>query len=194
MPTVTPSAPPRPVILKPDFSGAAQSIETFTQRADFPQCLLDVHVDIRGFAGVVVELVKDSIVVRSSEGITQRFNANRLKTLCAPPDRSVPAPTPRAPERRKPAPEPKPVAAPVKPEAPPRVYIANPDFSTPVQKIDAFAGLSNFPQCVYGQHVEIPGCTGVVVEIIKGSLKIQSADGNLRSYNGMALKKIYGGG
>jgi hypothetical protein len=177
-------------ITEPNFSGTPQPISEFTSRADFPQCVRGVYVDIRGFAGVVVDIVNQSIKVRSSDGITQSFNANRLKTLYAPPDRSEPAPMTMNMERPKPVAEP----ARPKPEAPPRVYIADPDFTTPVRPINDYAAKPDFPKCAYGKHVDILGYTGVVVEIVKDSLKIQSATGTTRSYNSEVLKKLYSKG
>lgn len=188
----TPATPSRPVITEPDFSGSPQPIAEFAIRADFPQCTLGAYVDIRGFAGVVVEIVNQSIKITSPDGITQRFNADRLKTLCAPPQAIDPVPTTRNIDR------PKPVAAPSsvqpKPVAPPRVYIAEPDFSMPVSPITDYAGQPDFPKCAYGKHVDVAGYTGVVAEIVKGSLKIQSPAGTTRSYNAEVLRKLYSSG
>jgi hypothetical protein len=183
-------APARRAITEPNFSGTPQPISEFTSRPDFPECARGVYVDIRGFAGVVVDIVNQSIKVRSPEGITQSFNANRLKTIYAPPDRSEPVPMTMEMDRPKPAAE----LARAEPAAPPRVYIADPDFTTPVRPIAEYAGRPDFPKCAYGQHVDIVGYTGVVVEIVKGSLKIQSATGATRSYNSDVLKKLYGKG
>lgn len=188
------AAPAPKVITEPDYSGEPQPISQFTTRVDYPACLHGVHIDIRGFAGVVVEIVNQSIRVLSPEGILQSFNFNRLKTLHAPPSRPEPMPSTRHVETPQPrvtlesdvADE-----APA-PEEPERVYIAEPDFSVPFKKIDDFAGQPDFPQCVYGVHVDIRDFTGVVVEIVKGSLKIQSPDGIIRSYNAAVLKKLYG--
>lgn len=182
------------VITEPDYSAEAQPISQFTTRADYPACLLGVHIDIRGFTGVVVEIVNQSIRVLSSEGILQSFNFNRLKTLNAPPTRSEPMPSSRAvakPEAAA-AVEPEAAAEIPAPDEPERVYIAEPDFSVPFQKIDDYAGQPDFPQCIYGKHVDIRDYTGVVVEIIRGSLKVQSPDGIIRSYNAGVLKRLYG--
>jgi hypothetical protein len=177
--TSPPPAPTLTEITGPDFSGTPRSIEEFAVRTDFPQCALGVYVDIRGFAGVVVEIVNQSIKVRSSEGITQRFNSYRLRTLCAPPDRSEPATTMRNLD-------------PAEPLEQPRTYIAAPDFSAPVRPINEYASRADFPGCAYGKHIDVLGYAGVVVEIVKGSLKIQSPAGATRSYNGSTLKKLYG--
>ena len=184
----SPTPPPR-VISEPNFAGAPQPIDDFAGRADFPQCALGAYIDIQGFAGVVVEIVKESIRVRSPEGITQRFNANRLKTLYAPPIRPEPAVSPDA-DRPKPYAASEPDEA--KPSPPPRDYIANPDFAAPIRPINDYAGQPDFPKSAYGKHVDIQGYTGVVVEFVKGSLKIQSPSGITRSYNAEILKKLYG--
>lgn len=188
----TPPAPTPKVITEPDFSGTPQPIGQWTERADFPQCALGAYVSIHGFAGVVVEIVNQSLKVRSQDGITQRFNAYRLKTLFAPPDRTKPAPQTLSMERPKPVAEPRPARDEPEPLPPPRIHITNPDFSEPVRAIRTFASQPDFPQCAYGKHVDIPGYAGVVVEIVKGSLKVQSPTGTIRSYNGEALKKLYG--
>jgi len=180
-PKATP--PARGAIVNPDFSGTPQPIEDLAGRPDFPQCTRGLYIEIRGFAGVVVDIVNESLKIRSPEGISQRFNANRLKTLYAPPERYEPPPPATEPERTE--------AAPAKP-APPRVYIATPDFTVPIQPIRDFAGLPDFPQCAYGKHVDVAGFTGVVVEIVKGSLKIQPETGGTRSYNVEVLRKLYG--
>ena len=192
----TPPAPVRTVITKPDYSEEPQPISRFTTRADYPGCLHGVHIDIRGFAGVVVEIVNQSIRVLSPEGILQSFNFNRLKTLHAPPDRSTPMPSTRSAESpvAEAATELQPDTADETPaaEAPERIYIAEPDFTGPFELINAYASQPDFPQCAYGKRVDIQEFTGVVVEIVKGSLKIQSPDGMIRSYNAAVLKKLYG--
>ena len=186
----TSPAPTRKVITEPDFSGTPEPIGQWTERADFPQCALGAYVSIHGFAGVVVEIVNQSLKVRSPDGVSQRFNAYRLKTLFAPPDRTKPVAQPLSMERPKPVAEPR--AARDEPEPLPRVHITNPDFSQPVRVIRTYAGQADFPQCAYGKHVDIPGYSGVVVEIVGGSLKVQSQTGTIRSYNAEALKKLYG--
>jgi hypothetical protein len=190
-PEATPVAPTSRVITEPDFSGTALPIGSMTERADWPQCALGALVDIHGFEGVVVEIINQSLKVRSSERITQRFNAYRLKVLFAPPDRSQSVPSIQAPRAVPPA-----AAVPVEetpaPAAPVRVHITAPDFSAPIRAIRTYASQPDFPQCAYGKHVDIPGYAGVVVEIVKGSLKVQSEEGTIRSFNASALRKLYG--
>ncbi len=191
----TEAAPPAPapkVITEPDFSGTPQPIGQWTERADFPHCALGAHVSIHGFTGVVVEIISQSLKVRSADGVTQRFNAYRLKTLFAPPDRTKPAPQTLSMERPKPVAEPRPVRDEPEPAPQPRGHITDPDFTAPVRAIRTYASQPGFPQSAYGQHVDIPGYQGVVVEIVKGSLKVQSPTGTIRSYNAEQLRKLYG--
>ena len=187
-----PSAPSRKAITDPDFSGTPQPIGQWTERADFPQGALGAYVSIHGFAGVVVEIINQSIKVVSPEGKSQRFNAYRLKTLFAPPDRTKPAPQTLSMERPKPVAEPRPVRDEPEPAPQPRVHITEPDFTAPVRAIRTYASQPGFPQSAYGQHVDIPGYQGVVVEIVKGSLKVQYPTGTIRSYNVEQLRKLYG--
>ncbi len=197
----TPTTSKRPAITAPDFSGTPQPIGDFAGRADFPQCAHGAFIDIQGFAGVVVEIVGTSIKVRPIEGITQRFNVNRLKALYAPAVRPEPVveevtvareevTMPRKFERSPIAAKPEPAED--EPAKPARVYIENPDFTAPVQLINVYARQPDFPKCAYGKHVDIEGYTGVVVEFVKGSLKIHSPAGITRSYNAEVLKKNYG--
>ena len=187
----TPSpAPTQRVITEPNFAGAPQPIDDFAGRADFPQCALGAYIDIQGFAGVVVEIVKDSIRVRPPQGMTQRFNANRLKTLYAPPLR--PEPVAMAPDTDHRGTDATPESGLAGASETTREYIADPDFTAPVRPIRFYAGQPDFPRCAYGKHVDIQGYSGVVVEFVKGSLKIQSPAGLTRSYNAEVLRKLYG--
>ncbi len=189
-----PAAPPSgPVV--PDFSGTPVPIGQLTEHPEWPLNALGTFVTIHGFEGVVVDIIGQSIKVLSSERITQRFNANRLKTLFAPPDRSKPVSSYEPP---------KPVAAPVQvpvatatepesePELPKRIHITEPDFTQELRAIRTYAAENDFPQCAYGKHVDISGFSGVVVEIVRGSLKVLDQEGTLRSYNAVALRKLYG--
>ena len=197
----TPSSSKLAAITTPDFSGIPQPIGDFAGRADFPQCAHGAHVDIQGFSGVVVEIIGSSIKVRPVEGITQRFNVHRLKSLYGPtiirpepvvaadPVTPKPVATARA-ERSRTAPKPESVDE--EPEKPARVYIDSPDFTAPVLLINEYARQPDFPKCAYGKHVDIEGYTGVVVELVKGSLKIHSPAGITRSYNAEVLRKNYG--
>ncbi|MDB6024276.1 MAG: hypothetical protein JWM68_499 [Verrucomicrobiales bacterium] len=168
-------------------------IAEFVARPDFPQCALNQLVDIGGYAGVVVEIAGNSLRVRSPEQSTKGFNFHTLKKLYAPRLEAPPMPV-KAAEPSAPAPRPakkQEEKAPEKVE-PKRNIIADPNFAAPVQQLNEFISLADFPQCTFGKHLEINGYTGVVVEIINGSLKIRSQEEVTRSYNANVLKKLYG--
>jgi hypothetical protein len=183
-----PGAPQSGLPAEPDYTRTPRPIRELAGRSDFPQCALGVYVDIQGFAGVVVEIVRDSIKVRPSDGVTQRFNANRLRTLYAPPVH-IEAVAPLV-ETGHATPAAESEATQPESETSARVYVENPDFAAPIQPIGDYANQADFPRCAYGRHVDILGYTGVVVEIVKGSLKVQSPAGITRSYNAEVLKKL----
>lgn len=181
-----------------DTAQSPRSIRDFVGREDFPRCVLGETVDIGGRVGVVVQIVNQSLKVKPPEGPIQSFNAQALRKLYGtterPPVEPVAPPTEESYERPKPVRQPR--ATEVVDEAPaevvPRVFIAEPDFSQPAKPITEYIDREDFPKCAYGQHVEIGEFAGVVVELVKQSLKIRDADGYLRSYNGPVLRKLYG--
>jgi hypothetical protein len=69
-------------------AGAVPKVPTpiaeFAGLADFPECALGQLIDIGGFSGVLVNIVNQSIKVRSAEGRTQSFNTYRLRVLYGP--------------------------------------------------------------------------------------------------------------
>ena len=211
-PAVSTPQPKPPVSTEPDFSGTPRPIAEFVGLPDFPRCAVGAYVDIGGFAGIVADIVNNSIKVRSPEGISQSFNFNRLRMLYGPPAPKV-EPLVVAPEPERPRERPQPVvehaveprserpvervvekAEPAPRPVPKREVIHDPDFSKPVKLISEIAGRADFPRCALGEHVEIVGYTGVVVEIVNQSLKVFAIEGTTRSYNAMALKKLHGGG
>jgi hypothetical protein len=168
-------------------------IAEFVVRADYPQCTLHQLVDIGGYAGTVTEIVRDSLKVRSPEQSTKSFNYHTLKKLYGPrievapmPERSysVAAPEKSASTYQEPG-EPERVE-------PKRNVIADPNFAAPVKALAEFLNRPDYPQCTFGEHLEINGYTGVVVEIVNGSLKVRSREEVTRSYNAAVLKKLYG--
>ena len=177
-----------------DFSTPALPLHDFAGATDFPQNILGFHVNIGGVTGIVTEIVKHSIKITTPEREVQRFNAFALRKLYGPALR--PEPTPMRSE------DPTPVAsvdasevsetpAPAEPE---RHVIDEPDFNIPVESITQWAGRSDFPQSAFGAHLDVAGYSGVVVEIVKQSLKVRSVEGDMRSYNVAVLRKLYGGG
>ena len=178
----------REAITEPNFEGRSKAIAELAGHPDFPKCALGVLVDIGGYMGVVVEIVKQSIKVRSPEGSIQSFNYNWLRKLYGP----MVQPAAIEPSMRE---EP-PALVEKKSEplslAPKREVITEANFDREVKEISLFASRSNFPKCAFGEFVDIGGYTGVVVEIVNRSLKVKSPEGILRSYNADVLRKLYG--
>jgi hypothetical protein len=180
----------RDAITEPKIEGQSKSIVELAGHPDFPKCALGVLVDIGGYTGVVVEIVKQSIKVRSPEGSIQSFNFNWLRKLYGPMIQPAASASemstreePLAPVEKK--------AEPLS-LAPRRDVITEPNFDREVKGISLFASHSNFPKCAFGEFVDIGGYTGVVVEIVNRSLKVRSPEGILRSYNADVLRKLYG--
>ena len=189
------SAPEQKIVTNPDFSGTPTPIAEWTQRPDFPQCALGAYVSIRGFEGVVVEIIGQSMRIVSTEGVKQRFNGDRLKTLFAPRERPQPTPEPKAPPAKQQA---QPDTEEDEEEeddddevVPTRQYIANPDFTAPVCAIGDYAKQADFPRCAYGKYVSIAEYAGVVVEIVKDSVRVQCESGGIRRFNAPVLRKLY---
>lgn len=176
-------------ITEPNSEGRSKSIVELAGHPDFPKCALGVLVDIGGYTGVVVEIVKQSIKVRSPEGSIQSFNFNWLRKLYGP--MIHPAASEMSAREELPAPVEK-KAEPLSSPAPKRDVITEPNFDREVKGISVFAARSNFPKCALGEFVDIGGYAGVVVEIVNRSLKVRSPEGILRSYNADVLRKLYG--
>src|SRR5690242_8102150 len=151
------------MITNPDFSRAVRPISELVVEADFPKNALGEYVDVGGYAGVVIDVVHHSLKVRSPEGVTKSYNVNGLRKIYGPVVR--PEPIPEA----KPAPpaRPEPNLAPWErtPEVvvPKREVITEPDFTKPVKNIADWVTHPNYPKCLFGEHIEIGGYTGVVV-------------------------------
>jgi hypothetical protein len=165
----------------PDFTVPPKPISELVTDPDFPRCALGAHVDIGGITGVVVDIVKHSIRMRLLQGNTMSYNVNTLKKLYGPPPPQAPEPEPVAVAAEEP-----------KTAAPPRRVITNPNFDGPVKPIDEFVDRPDFPEVAYGEHIDLRGYVGVVVEIVNRSLKVRSREGATRSYNADGLRKLYG--
>ncbi len=158
-----------------------QSISELILRPDFPECAIGQQIDIGGLTGVAFEVVKQSLKVRSSQGGTKSYNINVLRKLYGP--RLISEPLEAS---DNPAPE-----AARAPESQ-REIIAEPDFTAPVKQIEELVSRADFPKCAFGEHLDLHGYTGVVVEIANRSLKVRSREGATRSYNADGLRRIYG--
>jgi len=149
---------------------------------DFPRSAMGEWVDIGGYVGVVVDVVRQSLKVRSSDGVTRSFNSAGLLKLYGP--RVLVEPLGGAAAHH---PEVEEVAF-----EPHRDMVEVPDFSKPVRKISDFVRDPNFPRSALGEHVDVNGYVGVVVEIVHRSLKVRSQAETTRSYNADVLRKLHG--
>jgi len=156
-------------------------ISELVAHPDFPNSAVGERVDIKGYTGVVVAVVKNSIKVRSAEGNTVSYNFHALRRLYG-----------SAVATEEPPADPAPASSPVAAPEPKREVILEPDFSAPLVPIESLVREADFPRCAFGVFVDLHGFTGVVVELVGRSLKIRSREGSTRSYNGDGLRKIYG--
>src|SRR5262249_4755769 len=147
----------------------AKAIGELLMNPGFPKSALGELVDIGGYVGTIIDVVNQSLKVRSPEGVTKSFNAGGLRQLYGP--RGLPEPYPQSSEAPVPEVRREPVSKPVV-LPPKKEIIAEPDFSKPVKKIADLVRLSDYPKSALGEHVEIAGFTGVVVEIVNRSLRV----------------------
>ena len=68
-------------VAEPNFDQETKLISQFAGRSDFPECALGQLVEIRGYEGVVVQIIDHSLIVRSREGTSRRYNADILRKL-----------------------------------------------------------------------------------------------------------------
>jgi hypothetical protein len=164
---------------QPDLS--IKPISELVANPDFPNSALGKRVDIEGYTGVIREIVKNSIKVRSAEGNTVSYNFNALRRLYGP--RTAPPESPA---------DPAPPSPPVQKPQPKREVILEPNFNAHLVPIESLAQRAGFPGCALGVFVDLHGFSGVVVELVGRSLKVRSREGATHSYNADGLRKIYG--
>jgi len=163
---------------KTDFP--AKPISELVTDPDFPNSAVGEKVDINGYTGVIVEVVKNSIKVRSAEGNTVSYNFHALRRLHGP----------RLAPEEMPA-ELAPLSSPLAPPETKRHVVLEPNFDSPLVPIESLVDRPDFPGCALGVFINLHGFTGVVVELIGYSMKIRSPEGPTRSYNADGLRKIY---
>ena len=164
---------------KPDLT--VKPISELVADSDFPNSAVGQRVDINGYTGVIVQVVKNSIKVRSAEGNTVSYNFHTLRRLYGPREEPVESPAEQAPPS-PPVPQPQTK----------RQVIMEPNFSSLLVPIESLVGRPDFPGCALGAYIDAHGFTGVVVELVGPSLKIRSREGATQSYNADGLRKIYG--
>lgn len=193
------------MVINQDFNRIPKPISELVAAPDFPRCALGEFVNIGGFTGVVVEIIKQSLKVTSQEGDTVSYNANGLRKIYAPkfqaetPANFSPVSAPAESIQEEPQTPPKEEEVPAaavspaaEPEAAPAPVIPALNFDRPAKPIIEFASRADFPKCTLGEFLNIGGYAGVVVEIVKQSLKVQSAEGRTMSFNANGLRKLYG--
>ena len=79
-PVPVPPAVPQQ-IENPNFDQEVKLISHFVSLSDFPECTLGQQVEIRGYQGVVVQIVDHSLIVRTRDGTSRRYNADVLRKL-----------------------------------------------------------------------------------------------------------------
>jgi hypothetical protein len=158
----------------------AKPISELVTDPEFPNSVIGEKVDIRGYIGVIMAVVHNSIKVRSAEGNTVSYNFHTLRRLYSPRVEAEPETA-----------EPASAAAPESPSSKTET-ILEPNFAVPLVPIESLVHRPDFPSCAFGAFVDLHGFSGVVVELVGRSLKIQSQEGSTRRYNGDGLRKIYG--
>jgi len=159
---------------------AAKLISELVADPEFPSSAVGESVDIKGYTGVIVEIAKNSIKVRSAEGNTVSYNFHTLRRLYGPRPSPVEAPSNETP-----------AGSPASPPQAIRQVILEPNFRSPLVPIESLVDRSDFPRCTLGVFVDLHGFTGVVVELAGCSLKVRPREGSTCSYNAEGLRKIY---
>lgn len=65
-------------------------------------------------------------------------------------------------------------------------------FDKPLVPIEELAARPDFPHSAVGEHVDIAGFTGVIVEVIQNSIKVTAPEGFTRRFNYHRLRELYG--
>ena len=70
---VPPAAEKRNIIAEPNFDVPLRDIQDIIKDPDFPMCAFGQYLDLHGYSGVVVEIVGNSLKIRSREGATRSY-------------------------------------------------------------------------------------------------------------------------
>ena len=195
---VNPVAAEKPAAEANKFDGTPRPITEVVVQPDFPKSALGEFVEIGGLTGIVIEIVNQSLKVKSKDGVVQSFNGNVLKKLYAPVLRPTPVAEPvRATESSYGA------GRSVDRDeeddndnqdevAEVEVVVSEAKYQTVARPIAEFITLADYPKCLLGEHIDIGGFTGVVVELADKSLKVKPRHGVSQRFNANVLKRVYG--
>ena len=70
--------------------------------------------------------------------------------------------------------------------------ITDTNFERPVKPIAQLAGRLDFPDCTYGEFVDIGGFAGIVIEVTNKSIRVKSPEERTQSFNVHVLRRLYG--
>jgi hypothetical protein len=73
-----------------------------------------------------------------------------------------------------------------------RNIMTDPEIGLPGKSISELVSDPDFPNNAVGKKVDIRGNTGVIVEVVKNSIRVRSAEGKTMSYNFHTLRRLYG--
>lgn len=72
-----------------------------------------------------------------------------------------------------------------------RTAITDTKFERSVRPIAEFVGRPDFPNCAYGEFVDIGGYAGVVIEVTNKSIRVRSPEETTQSFNIHVLRRLY---
>jgi len=195
---VTPAAVTPPTDSSNQYGGTPKPITEVVVQPDFPKSALGELIEIGGQAGVVIEIVNQSLKVKFKEGTVQSFNGNVLRKLYAPVQRPAPVAEPERPTTsygassndaaRDDADDDE------EESEEPEVGMVVPEgkYHTAARPIAEFITREDYPKCLLGEHIDIGGFTGVVVELVDKSMKVKPRHGVVQRFNANVLKRVYG--
>lgn len=195
---VTPAAVTPPTDSSNQYGGTPKPITEVVVQPDFPKSALGELIEIGGQAGIVIEIVNQSLKVKFKEGTVQSFNGNVLRKLYAPVQRPAPVAEPERPTTsygassndaaRDDADDDE------EESEEPEVEMVVPEgkYHTAARPIAEFITREDYPKCLLGEHIDIGGFTGVVVELVDKSMKVKPRHGVVQRFNANVLKRVYG--
>lgn len=62
-------------------TSAAEPIESYLQRSDFPRCLRGIRVRFRDFEGVVTDVTRDQVTIENDQGATRCYHVDFMRAM-----------------------------------------------------------------------------------------------------------------